>query len=122
MIKMMATAGAVAFIFFSCDRKLSTAEKLDLSKTPLQTVDSMFIVQTTDGGLQFRVEAEVMERYVTDSVSFEKFPKGVELYGYNEEGLLETMILADDALHEQRSKSKYEKWSAFGTLLSLYSA
>ena len=117
MIKMMATAGAVAFIFFSCDRKLSTAEKLDLSKTPLQTVDSMFIVQTTDGGLQFRVEAEVMERYATDSVSYEKFPKGVELYGYNEEGLLETMILADDALHEQRSKSKYEKWSAFGNVV-----
>ncbi len=114
---MTATALAVAFIFFSCNRKLSTADKLDLNRTPLQTIDSMFIVQTTDGGLQFRVEAEVMERYVTDTSSYEKFPSGVELYGYNEEGLLETMILADDALHEQGNKGKYEIWSAFGNVV-----
>ena len=114
---MTATALAVAFIFFSCNRKLSTADRLDLGRTPLQTIDSMFIVQTTDGGLQFRVEAELMERYVTDSSTYEKFPQGVELYGYNEEGLLETMILADDALHEQGDKGKYEIWSAFGNVV-----
>ena len=114
---MTATALAVAFIFFSCNRKLSTADRLDLGRTPLQTIDSMFIVQTTDGGLQFRVEAELMERNVTDSSTYEKFPQGVELYGYNEEGLLETMILADDALHEQGDKGKYEIWSAFGNVV-----
>ncbi len=114
---MTATAIAVAFIFFSCGKKLSVADKLDLSKTPVQTVDSMFIVQTTDGGLQYRVEAGLMERYSTDTTTYEKFPHGVELYGYNEEGLLETMIIADDALHEQNSKSKEEKWSAFGNVV-----
>lgn len=114
---MTATAIAVAFIFFSCGKKLSVADKLDLSKTPVQTVDSMFIVQTTNGGLQYRVEAGLMERYSTDTTTYEKFPRGVELYGYNEEGLLETMIIADDALHEQNSKSKEEKWSAFGNVV-----
>ena len=114
---MTATALAVAFIFFSCDRKVTDTGRLDLLKTPLQTIDSMFIVQTTNGGLQFRVEAELMERYVTDTTVYEKFPKGVELYGYNEEGLMETMILADDALHEQKNKGKVETWSAFGNVV-----
>jgi hypothetical protein len=42
----MATALAVAFVVFSCKGNLSEAEKLDLSMTPLQVVDSMFFIQT----------------------------------------------------------------------------
>ena len=57
---MIATASAVAFIVFSCKGKLSEAERLNLAETPIQTVDSMFVVQTKNGGIQMRAEADVM--------------------------------------------------------------
>ena len=68
---MIATASAVAFIVFSCKGKLSEAERLNLAETPVQTVDSMFVVQTRNGGIQMRVEADVMERYENDTCSYE---------------------------------------------------
>ena len=88
----MATALAVAFVVFSCKGNLSEAEKLDLTQIPLQVVDSMFFVQTENGKLKMRVEAPVMEVYDHDSVSFELFPKGLSVYGYSEDGSLETTI------------------------------
>ena len=75
---MIATASAVAFIVFSCKGKLSEAERLNLAETPVQTVDSMFVVQTRNGGIQMRVEADVMERYENDTCSYELFPKGLQ--------------------------------------------
>ena len=47
----MATALAVAFVVYSCKGNLSEAEKLDLSVTPIQVVDSMYFVQTENGKL-----------------------------------------------------------------------
>ena len=70
---MIATATAVAFIVYSCNKKLSEAASLDLTLTPIQTVDSLFMVQTRNGGLSMRVEADVMERYDNDTCSFELF-------------------------------------------------
>jgi hypothetical protein len=58
---MIATASAVAFVVYSCSGKLSEAAQLDLSETPVQTVDNLFMVQTRNGGLKMRVEADVME-------------------------------------------------------------
>ena len=46
-MKMTATAFAVAFIVFSCKGKLSEADRLDLSVTPLQRVEDMFFVQNS---------------------------------------------------------------------------
>ena len=50
-----ASALALAFVVYSCKSNLSEAAKLDLSVTPLQTVDSMFFVQTENGRLKMRV-------------------------------------------------------------------
>ena len=58
-----ATALAVAFVVYSCRSNLSEAEKLDLNAIPLQTVDSMFFVQTENGRLKMRVQAGRMETY-----------------------------------------------------------
>ena len=77
---MIATASAVAFIVYSCNKKLSEAANLDLSETPVQTVDSLFMTQTKNGGLKMRVEADVMERYENDTCSFELFPKGLHVF------------------------------------------
>ena len=113
----MATAAAVAFVVYSCKAKLSEAERLDLSVTPLQVVDSMYILQTTSGRLDMRVEAPVMERYDTDSMSYELFPQGLDVYGYTEQGELQSEIHSENAAHEKYKKSGNEIWKAFGNVI-----
>ena len=117
IFKTTATALAVAFVVFSCKGNLSEAEKLDLSETPLQRVDSMFFIQTENGKLKMRVEAPVMEVYDHDTVSFELFPEGLSVFGYTEEGTLETTIRSRKARHDIDRKGGAEKWSAFGNVV-----
>ena len=115
-MKMIATASAVAFVVYSCNRKLSEAERLDLSETPVQTVDSLFMIQTTNGSLKMRVEADVMERYETDTSSYELFPKGLHVFAYSEDENLETVLHSNNAKHYKSKKSDDEFWSAFGNV------
>lgn len=114
ILMTMATAAAVAFVVYSCKGKLSEAEKLDLSVTPLQRVDSMFFVQTENGRLKLRVEAGAMEKYETDTLDYELFPEGFNLYGYASDGNLETIIVADEARHDKATKASAEIWKAYG--------
>ena len=114
---MMATAAAVAFIVFSCKSKLSEAQRLDLEHTPIQIVDSMYILQTKDGKVEMRVEAPIMERYDTDTMSFELFPQGLDVYGYAEDGQLQSTIHSENASHEKRKKETEEIWKAFGNVV-----
>lgn len=114
---MMATTFVVAFIVFSCKSKLAEADKLDLGKTPVQVVDSMFAVQTKDGLVQMRMEAPKMERYDTDSTTYESFPDGLSVYAYTEDGLLETTLFSDDALHLKYKSVDKESWQAFGNVV-----
>ena len=113
---MIATAVAVAFVVFSCKGKLKEAEDLDLKETPVQSVNDMFIVQTKNGKIQMRSEAPLMERYQRDTLSFELFPEGFFVYGYDEEEKLETQIIADKARH-LKYKDGRETWEAFGNVV-----
>jgi LPS export ABC transporter protein LptC len=114
---MMATAAAVAFVVFSCKGKLGEAEAIDLSETPVQTVRDMFIVQTENSRLQMRAEAPLMEKYEKgDTLSYELFPEGFNVFGYTEEGLLETRITSDNARH-LKYKDGRETWEAFGNVV-----
>ena len=113
----MATATAVAFVVFSCKGKLGEAEALDLSETPVQTVTDMFIVQTKNSGLEMRAEAPLMEKYERgDTLSYELFPEGFNVFGYTDEGLLETKITSDNARH-LKYKDGRETWEAFGNVV-----
>ena len=113
----MATATAVAFVVFSCKGKLGEAEVLNLSETPVQTVRDMFIVQTENSGLQMRAEAPLMEKYEKgDTLSYELFPEGFNVFGYTDEGLLETRITSDNARH-LKYKDGRETWEAFGNVV-----
>ena len=94
---------------------MSEADKLDLSRIPLQTVDDMFFVQSENGRLKMRVEAPRMEVYEHDTVSYDLFPKGIRVYGYSEEGLLETTIVSRKARHDKTAGK--ELWSAFGNVV-----
>ena len=114
---MMATTLVVAIIVFSCRDKLGEAQKLDLELTPVQTVDSMFAIQSTNGVVQMRMEAPRMERYDTDSTTYESFPDGLSVYAYTSEGLLETTIFSDNAMHIKYKSRDDETWEAFGNVV-----
>ena len=112
---------AAAILVGSCKNKMAQAEALNLSRTPLQTIDDMFAVQTRNGLVVMRVESSVMERYVTDTASYESFPKGIAIYGYSDEGLLETIIVSDDGKHistkRNSGRDQEEIWEAFGNVV-----
>ena len=112
---MTASALALAFVVYSCKGNLSAAEKLDLDKIPLQTVDDMFFVQSENGRLKMRVESPRMEVYEHDTVSYDLFPKGIRVFGYSEEGMLETTIVSRQAKHDKTVGK--ELWSAFGKVV-----
>ncbi len=114
---MIATAATVAIIFFSCKSRLSEAERLDLSKTPVQTLDDMYIIQSEGGRPQMRIEADVMEHYDSDTMSVDMFPKGLQVFSYNEEGELEAHLRSDNATHEKSKKGGEEIWKAYGNVV-----
>lgn len=113
---MIATAAAVAFVVYSCKGKIAEADSVNLGETPVQSVDDMFIVQTENSIIQLRAEAPLMERYENDTLSYELFPKGISVFGYTEEGLLETEIIADNARHLSYKDGR-ETWEAFGNVV-----
>ena len=116
MIKMIATAAAVAFVVISCKGKLGEAESLNLEEVPVQTVDDMFIVQTKNGYIEMRAEAPRMEKYERDTLSYELFPDGFFVYGYTEDERLETEIVADKAKH-YKFKDGRDSWEAYGNVV-----
>ena len=113
---MIATAAAVAFVVYSCKGKLEMTGTVDMESTPVQTVDNMFVVQSENGILQMRMEADIMERYQNDSMSYELFPEGLSVFGYNEEGLLETELTSDNARHLSYEDGR-ESWEAYGNVV-----
>lgn len=113
----IATAAAVAFVVYlwvGKDKK--KVEKTDLSGLPMQTVDDMFAVQTKNGVVVMRIEADKMLRYENDTTATELFPEGFAVYSYTDEGLLETILLSDQARHILYKSSNGEEWQAFGNV------
>ncbi len=116
-IKATAVA-AVAFVVLGCGGKLKEADKINLSETPIQVVNDMFAVNTKNGLVGQRFEAAVMLKFVTDTLDYDLFPNGLQVYGYTEEGLLETIIMADRAKHiAPGKKSAGELWEATGNVV-----
>ena len=113
---MSATALAVAFVVYSCKGKLGEAAELKLDETPVQTVRDMFIVQSENGKIKMRAAADLMEKYERDTLSYELFPEGFAVYGYTDDGLLETEIVADNARHLKYEDGR-ESWEAYGNVV-----
>ena len=115
-IKTKATAFiAVAFVVFGCGGKLKEADKINLAETPTQVVNDMFAVNTADGVVKQRFESPVMLKFVTDSIDYDLFPNGLHVFGYTEEGLLETIIMADKAKHVASGKRSSGETNPFAT-------
>ena len=115
-IKGLAAIAVSLLVVLSCKGKLAKENASDLELRPVQSVDSMFIVQTENGQIQSRMEATLMERYETDSLSYDMFRNGFAVYSYNEEGALETVITAQTARHYKFNDGT-EKWEAFGDVV-----
>lgn len=114
----IAIALAVAIVVGGCSSKLKQADAIDLTQTPVQVVDDMFAVQTKDGVILQRMEAEEMLRFSSDTLDYELFPKGLYVYAYTEDGRLETYIRSDAARHiNAGKKSKGEVWEAYGNVV-----
>ena len=113
---MIATALAVAFVVYSCKGKLGVTGAKSLKESPMQTVEGMFVVHSENGKMQMRMEAEIMERYQNDSLSYELFPSGFAVFAYTDEGLLETKIMSDKAKHIKFEDGR-ESWEAFGNVV-----
>ena len=115
---MLAITAVIASIVVSCKNRIGEADKLDLSKTPTQRTYDMFAVQTKNGAVLMRIESNLMEHYDTDTASFDAFPQGLSVYGYTEDGLLESIIVADDARHiVPKDRNRDEIWEAFGNVI-----
>ena len=113
----IATAAAVAIVVLLSLRKgKADGERIDFSKVPMQTVDDMFAVQTKNGVVVMRIEADKMLRYETDTTMMELFPDGFSVYSYTDDGLLETIMLSDQARHITFKSSNGEEWQAFGNV------
>ncbi len=82
----------------------------------MQSVDSMFAVQTRNGVVVMRLEADKMDRYENDTLSTEFFPEGFAVYSYTDEGMLETIVISDQARHRVFKPGNGEEWAAFGNV------
>ena len=112
----VAAVFSAATVVNSCKSELGEAKKINLDETPSQVVEGIFHIQSQNGLLQLRVEADRMERYVNDSVSYEIFTVGFDVFAYNEEGLLKTEITSLNAMHS-KSDEDGEKWEAYGDVV-----
>lgn len=102
--------------FFSCKGKLPESGGLNFDETPIQVVENVFSVSSENSDLQMRMEAKTMMRFENDSMMYEKFPDGFAVYGYMEDGRLETEITADNALHRSWNDGR-EEWQATGNVV-----
>ena len=115
----IASVSALAILVVSCKDKLAEADLLDLASAPVQTIDDVFAVQTRNGKVLMRMEAALMNRYDNDSLTYESFPNGMAVYAYTDDGVLETIIVSDDARHSigKKGYDKQEVWAAFGNVI-----
>ncbi len=65
-----------------------------------------------------RIESGRMEVYEYDTLSYNYFPEGIRVFGYNiDNGLLETTIVADEARHDKYAHGGNDVWSAYGNVV-----
>ncbi len=105
------------FALFSCQGKLGKADRVDLSSVPVQQVKDMFVVDTENGRLKMRMEGGLMQRFETDTSSYELFPEGFYVYIYDEQGDLQTTISSDKARHT-KEKDGDELWMVTGHVVT----
>ena len=104
-----------AILLFSCSSE-SAVGSYNPETMLTQQSDTLTVLVSQNGVKSYRFYAPLMERYENDTLSYELFPKGISVFGYTEEGLLETEIIADNARHLSHKDGR-ETWEAFGNVV-----
>ena len=117
LYRMVAIVFTVATIAVSCKNKIAQTDQIiDIKATPSQVVENIVMVQSRNSLTEFRMQAPVLQRFDSDPKNtYDLFPEGLNVYGYNEEGLLETLVVSDEAKHI--IKENEEIWSAYGNVV-----
>ena len=113
-IVLVAITFVIATFIVSCGSDIPEADEVDLKTLPSQIVRDLDAIQSTNGDMQMRMSAPLMERYTEVEVPYEIFPEGFRVFAYTKEGLLETEIIADIAKHITEKNS--ESWEAYGNV------
>ena len=112
---MVATGLSIATIFVSCKNRMKTVESFNnLDSIPTQTVQNMEGWQVEGGLVIGRLTAPYMEKYSRGNDPYEIFPISFRVEGYTRDGILETVITADKALHRS---GEQQIWIATGNVV-----
>ena len=115
LIHMVALILMGATVLFSCKEsieKMGAIEGTDSLST--QTTYEMNGVRSEYGMVQMSLEAPLMENYTLLPEPFEIFPQGIRITGYTAEGLLESEITAQRAVHKTGSQ---DRWEGYGNVV-----
>ena len=105
-----------AIVFISCKETIEKTDALHaLDSLSTQTAYDMKVYETTFGKISMRAEAPIMETYSLLPDPYEIFPQGIMVMTYTPEGLLETELTANMAIH--KTKSNQERWEAYGNVV-----
>ena len=114
--KLIALIFLSAITFITCKETIETTDALHaVDSLSTQTAYDMKVYETKFGKISLRAEAPIMETYSLLPDPYEIFPKGIMVTTYNPEGLLETEITANMAIH--KTKSNQERWEAYGNVV-----
>ncbi|MBP5505374.1 MAG: hypothetical protein J6X89_04660 [Bacteroidales bacterium] len=98
--------------------KDKSAAGIDWETTPVQSVRGMQVAEYNKADLNMQMRTRAMDtyKYVKDSVSLtrEVYSEGFEVYLYNEDGLLESQLVAEGAEHI--TARRRDDWKAFGNV------
>jgi len=104
-----------AIVFVSCKESIHTADALaQTDSIATQVIHNMRGSQTEYGRVRIRFEAPLMESYSLLKEPFEIFPQGIKVITYTPEGVMETEVTANSAIHK---KGKSERWEAYGNVV-----
>ena len=109
LIIMSATA------LFSCKESIETTDAIGSADSlSTQTIYEMNLLRSEYGQIRSQVQAPLMENYSLLPEPYEIFPQGIKVTGYTPEGLLESEITAQWAIHKIGSQ---ERWEAYGDVV-----
>jgi len=114
LIYLLLLFGATTLI--SCKEKIEKTDALHATDSiSTQTVHNMDLIETKYGRVHLRLQAPLMENYSLVAEPFEIFQRGLKVQGYTPEGVLETEITADRAIHQ--TTNSRERWEAYGNVV-----
>ena len=105
----------IATVVFSCKDDLPTTGSLIREEHPSQVVENMSFQQTSSGVMVLWVTSPRLERYTEGKDPYDKFPEGINVKAYTQEGDLETEITSLYARHKTASDN--EIWEAYGDVV-----